>query len=30
MSHPDYTQFDDIEDLGVTDHHAEMIGGECE
>ena len=28
MSHPDYAQFDDIEDLGVTDHQADEIGGD--
>jgi len=30
VSHPDYTQFDEIEDLGVTEHQADAIGGDVE
>lgn len=30
MSGPDYEQFTEIEDLGVTDHQADAIGGDVE
>lgn len=30
MSGPDYEQFSEIEDLGVTDHQADQVGGDIE
>lgn len=30
MSGPDYEHLDWLDDLGITDHQADQIGGDCE